>query len=188
MIVYFSASARELKEKLPLYRKIIDIIYSLGHTIALEWVEPAGYRIARGEVFGDLKSIVRDAQAGIESAETVIAEVSGGSAFGVGYEVALALQRRKPVLLLVDEARLQDSYATGLINKFITLKAYNDRNLEKIIEDFIKDNTLKTKDLRFNFVINREIHNHLRLKSFETGRTRAEILRDLLIDDIKKAN
>lgn len=186
MIIYFSASARDLKNDLATYRIIVDKIYSLNHDLAREWFEPASRRMLRKDgIFDNIESIVHLAQAGIEGAELVVVEATGGSAFGVGYEVGLALQQRKPVLLLVKKGA-NDSYALGLRNVLITLKRYDANNLEKIIEDFIKNNTLKTKDLRFNFVLDREIHNHLRLKSFKTGRTKADILRDLLLRDMKR--
>ncbi len=186
MIIYFSASARDFKNDLATYRVIVDKIYSLNHDLAREWLEPARRRMLReDDIFEDIEAIVHSAQAGIESSELLIVEASGGSAFGVGYEVGLALQRRKPVLLLVKKGA-SDSYALGLKNALITLKRYDKKNLEKIVEDFIKSNILKTKDLRFNFVLDREIYNHLRLKSFETGRTKANILRDLLLEDIKR--
>lgn len=188
MIVYFSASARNLEDRIKTYRTIINKIHSLGHTLANEWVEPAAHREARGGVFSDIKAIVRDAQAGIESAEVVIAEVSGGSAFGVGYEVAMALQRKKPVLLLIHKNVFSSSYASGLVSDDITLRPYVEPNLSRIIEDFIRTNTLQTKDLRFNFVIDRQIYNHLRRKSFLHGKTKAEVLRDLLLKDISEKN
>ncbi|HVI69082.1 MAG TPA: nucleoside 2-deoxyribosyltransferase [Magnetospirillaceae bacterium] len=186
MIIYFSASARNLKSDLETYQVIVNKIHSLDHNLALEWLEPARRRMLRkDDMFEDIESIVRAAQAGVESAELVIVEATGGSTFGVGYEVGLAIQLRKPVLLLIKKEAM-DSYATGLKNNLITLRRYDKSNLERTIEDFIKRNVLKTKDLRFNFVLDREIYNHLRLKSFETGRTKAEIVRDLLLNDIKK--
>lgn len=185
MIVYFSASARNLEEEIETYRAIVNKIHSLGHTVANEWVEPASHREAQGGLFKDIHSIVKEAQAGIESAEVLIAEASDGSAFGVGYELALALQRRKPSLILIKKEAANSSYAAGLTNELITLKKYDPTNLGRLIEDFIKANILKVKDLRFNFVIDRQIHNHLRLKSFRTGRTKAEVLRDLLLKDME---
>lgn len=187
MIVYFSASARNLKQDLPLYKKIVSIVYALGHTLARDWVEPASFRVERDEAFYDIQSLVRDAQAGVESAEIMIAEVSGGSAFGVGFEVAMALQRRKPVLLLIHKKTYNLSYASGLIyNDLITISRYDDSNIQKIIENFIRVNVLTTKDLRFNFVVDRQIYNHLRARSYQTGKTKAEVVRELLLSDIEK--
>jgi hypothetical protein len=99
--------------------------------------------------------------------------------------VALALQSRKPTLLLVGEGAKASSYAAGIKSDFITLRTYNDQTLERMVKDFMKENEMQTKDLRFNFVIDRKIYNHLRLRSFKSGKTKAEIVRDLLLKDLE---
>lgn len=189
MNIYFSASTRNIKSDINIYRKIIHSIRLLGHVISRDWVETAYVRELRHEGSETLLkgidwTIVEEAEMAIESAELLIAEASDISTFGVGYEVAYALQRRKPVLLLVNENVAERSYANGIKHKYASFKKYNDENVAKFVEDFIKENTVKTKDLRFNFVIDRQIHTHLRSRSFETGKTKAEILRDLLVKDM----
>jgi hypothetical protein len=191
MIICFSASTRKIKEDIGVYRKILHTIRSLGHVVARDWVETSWIResqhsFKQSQLQGMDWNIVREAEAAIESSELIIAEASDISTFGVGYEVALALQRRKPVLLLVNKNVAARSYASGLSNELITFKKYDDDSIEKIVENFIRNNTIKKKDLRFNFVIDRQIHNHLRLKSFNSGKTKAEVLRDLLLKDMEK--
>lgn len=189
MIVYFSASSRNLERDLPTYKRIVNIVHSLGHTVSHNWLEPARLRRERaGSSFGSLEALVKDVEAAIESAEVLIAEATGGSCFGVGYEVSLALNKRKPVLALLNKRAEQESYVVGITNNLLTTKKYDEGNLEKCIEDFIRSNTIKIKDLRFNFVINRQIYSHLRFRSYQTGKTKAEVIRELLISDIEKMN
>jgi hypothetical protein len=187
MIIYFSASARSLKKDIKRYRRILTIARSLGHTFTNDWVETAWQQVARSGTYeGIIKGIVHSADLGLRSAEVVIAEVSGVSSFGVGYEVSRAMQERKPILLLATKEDSPNSYASGIENDLVTFKVYDsDLALEKHVEDFLKENTVKNKDLRFNFVLDRQIYNHLRQRSFSTGRTKAEIVRDLLIEDMK---
>ncbi|HET9411955.1 MAG TPA: hypothetical protein VFO38_03845 [Candidatus Saccharimonadales bacterium] len=189
MNIYFSASTRNIKSDIHVYRKIIRTIQVLGHVISRDWVETAYARELRHNnqealLQGMDWTIVEEAEKAIEGAELLIAEASDISTFGVGYEVAYALQRRKPVLLLANEDVAARSYAIGIRHKFASFKKYNHTNLAKVVERFINENTVKNKDLRFNFVIDRTIHTHLRSKSFETGKTKAEILRDLLLKDM----
>lgn len=187
MIIYFSASARSLKRDIKVYRKILTYARSLGHTFTNDWVETSWQQFMRtGSFDGMIKNIVHSADLGLRSSEVVIAEVSGASSFGVGYEVSRAIQERKPILMLVSKNEASNSYAFGVQNELVSLKIYDsDEALRKYIEDFLKENTVKNKDLRFNFVIDRQIYNHLRLRSFSTGRTKAEIVRDLLIEDMR---
>jgi hypothetical protein len=187
MIVYFSATSRNIKEDIDTYRKIIETVHKLEHTVTHSWVEAAWHRAERdGKSFGDIEGVVKDTLMGIESAEIVIAEASDVSTFGVGFEVARALYRRKPVLVLVKPQSLANSYVTGIHDDLLTLKKYDKHNISKIIEDFIKEHTVKTKDLRFNFVIDRQIYNYLRLKSFRSQKTKGEVVRELLIKDMEK--
>jgi len=189
MLIYLSANARNIEHDIKTYRFIRDIIYRLGHNLVGDWTETALLReqnaTNKGQLEGvDWKNMVQDAETSLQSAELLIAEASGASTFGVGYQVGLAINSRKPILLLVEESSAHISYATGLENDFIICKIYNSSNLEKILDNFIKENTIKNKDLRFNFVIDRQLHNHLRWKSFKTGKTKAEVVRELLVRDM----
>ncbi|HSW81540.1 MAG TPA: hypothetical protein VLG40_04030 [Candidatus Saccharimonas sp.] len=190
MLIYLSATARDIEQDIDIYRRIRDVVRNLGHNLAGDWTETALLREQRANKKGQLEgidwSIVQEAEALLQSSELVIAEASDRSTFGVGYEVAQALNGRKPILLLVKRESAQRSYVTGLKNDLITYKPYDSSNLERVVENFIKDNTIKNKDLRFNFVIDRQLHNHLRLKSFKTGKTKAEVVRDLLVRDMNK--
>jgi hypothetical protein len=191
MIIYFSGSTRNIKQDIYIYRKIIKSVRSLGHSLHNDWVETEWLRESQRGKDGtrrpwDLSVIVEASEISIDASELVIAEASDVSTFGVGYEVALGLQRKKPVLALVRSEAVGESYVTGIKHDLLTIKKYDDAEVQKIVEDFIKANTLKNKDLRFNFVIDRHIYNHLRLKSFRSGKTKAEVVRDLLIDDMGK--
>lgn len=189
MLVHFSASSRQIEKDIYLYRKIINAIRIAGHAISHDWIETAWLMTqgkGRDGEGWDLNTIALEVEAGIEAAEVAVIEATGVSTLGVGYELALALQRKKPTLVLIDERNTQGSYAIALRHDFLTIKTYDNDNLEKVITDFLDENIVNNKELRFNFVIDRKIYNHLRVKSFRTGRTKAEILRDLLEGDMKQ--
>jgi len=57
-----------------------------------------------------------------------------------------------------------------------------------MLEKFMVDNDIQSKDMRFNFFIDRKIYNYLRWAAFKTGKTKAEILRDLVETEIEKQN
>lgn len=187
MIVYFSASSRNIKKDIVIYKRIMHAIRSAGHAVSNDWTENALIASTEDFTSSRMHEVVADASKSIETSEVMVAEVSGGSTFGVGYEVSLALQHKKPVLLLVRESMRGSSYATGLKNELIMYCAYNDTTLEKYIADFLSEYEIATKDLRFNFVIDRKIYNHLRLKSFKSGKTKAEVVRDLLLEDMSSS-
>jgi hypothetical protein len=158
--------------------RVASAVHDLGHTVGGAWSDETSERSPANSVQPAAKSI--------EQSEMIIAEATGASAFSVGYEVALALQSKKPILILM-RAGSEPSYAAGIKSEFVTIRSYSEFTVEKIVKDFVKDNDSKTKDLRFNFVIDRKIYNYLRLKSFKSGKTKAEVVRDLLLDDIQKS-
>jgi hypothetical protein len=164
-------------------------VRSLGHIIARDWVETAWAQdnLPGSQNHIDLLdwSIVSEAEVTIEGSELFITEASDASSFGVGYEVARALKAGKPTLILVREDVSGRSYASGIKDELITYRKYNDTNLERVVEVFVKENTIKKKDLRFNFVIDRQIHNYLRQRSYKSGKTKAEVVRDLLLKDME---
>jgi nucleoside 2-deoxyribosyltransferase len=133
MLVYFSANHRNIEEEVEDYRAIIDAIQRLGHVVADNWVEPAYHNI-EGEK--DWTAICMAATAGIEDADILIAEVTGQSGFGVGFEVASAIKSRKPVLLLVREGKSWDSYASGLDRSIVRCLEYGPQSINHIINDF----------------------------------------------------
>lgn len=108
------------------------------------------------------------------------------SSFGVGHQVASAIQQKKPVLLLSRDDIVNDSLVTGLDDTIVHYKEYNNSNLEQIVKNFLEENNVQAKDLRFNFFIDRQIYNYLRWASYKTGKTKAHILRDLVLKEIDK--
>lgn len=187
MLVLFSASARNIHNDIELYRRIINIIRSNGHSISHDWIETAWLMTQRSEnTVKDMHSIVVEANAGIEAAEVIIVEASDVSTFGVGYETSLALQRGKPVLALVREDAAARSYVAALGHDLLTVKEYSLDTLDEIVEEFLSANNVKNKELRFNFVMDRQIYNYIRAKSFKMHKTKAEIIRELLLRDMKE--
>jgi len=105
---------------------------------------------------------------------------------GVGYQVALAVQQKKPVLLLSKEGLENDSVVSGVDNTLVTFREYSDDNLEQTVQDFLVTNDVQPKDLRFNFFIDRQIYSYLRWASYKTGKPKGKILRELVLKEIDK--
>lgn len=63
---------------------------------------------------------------------------------------------------------------------------YTLDDVPDIVADFINENNIDNKDLRFNFFIDRQIYNYLRWAAYQTGRNKSEILRELVLREIEK--
>lgn len=152
-----------------------------------DWVELAYARVNKKEVVetADWASIYELNLENIAKADVVIAETSYDT-FGVGYQIAIAVQQKKPILLLRREDAEVDSFATGIVDSWVQRESYTKDSLEPILYQFLDANDITVKDMRFNFFIDRQIYNYLRWSSLKTGKTKAEILRDLVTREIEK--
>ncbi len=190
MLIHFIASRSTLDSDIARYRRILDFIRGQGHTLTSEWVEEA-YELTRsGEGYEQLdwKSIVASDMDALAKTDLMIADVTTKS-FAVGFQVAMALQHKKPTLIMHRDTTIQAKtgyYPGATQDDLLVHQTYNDENVEEVIGEFIKENRIDNKDLRFNFFIDRQIYNYLRWASFKTGKTKAEILRELVQREIKE--
>lgn len=185
MVVHLATSKATLIEDIEYLRKIIKVVKK-NHEFARDWIEPAYKEIKeRGPKRKNVSRVYHQSVEEVAKADVLIAEVTHSS-FGVGYQVASAIQQKKPTLLLSREGVNNDSLVKGLDDAVVRSAEYNDSNLEQIAEDFLDENNIQAKDLRFNFFIDRQIYNYLRWASFKTGKTKARILRELVLKEINK--
>lgn len=190
MKVHLITSKDNLDKTIEPLRRIIKAIHNKESTLARDWVEPAYIRyseqskgVKRPPV--DWKTVQRDNMEAIAKADVIIAEATQ-TGFGVGYQLAYAVQQKKPVLILRSADANPDSFASGLDDVNVKYHEYDDSNLEKIVSDFLDENEIAVKDMRFNFFIDRPIYNYLRWTALRTGRTKAEVLRELVQREIEK--
>lgn len=187
MIVHFIASKSNLPKNIEQLRQAVSVIHSGGHMLARDWIEPAFSRQMQKHVSQlDWTAVYQESMEAIAKADVIIAEATYSS-FSVGYQLAHALQQKKPVLVLRNESAEKDSFVVGVVaNSAIEIVEYNSKTLKGIISKFLQDNDIQAKDMRFNFFIDRHIYNYLRWSAYRTGKTKAEILRELVMREIDK--
>lgn len=187
MIIHLTGSSWQRTEDLEYLRKIISTIEENGGVLARDWVEPTFAR-NRAKTVEQInwEKVMRGNVDAISRADIVIVEATSYR-FSQGYQVAVALQQKKPVLVLSRQP-LDELSISGITNKLLTLAEYHNQDeLQKAVAGFIKQNTVTTKDLRFNFFIDRQIYNYLRSVSFETGKNKSEVIRDLINREIRRS-
>lgn len=185
MKVHFITSRPTLQNDIEVLRQVVKIVKASGNTIALDWIEEAYGLLQEQKPGGDWKDIYRRNLAAIAQADVVMAETSHEN-FAVGYQVAVAVQQKKPVLLVRHKQAEKNAFATGVEDGWVKHAEYDGENLQTIIESFLEENSIQSKDMRFNFFIDRKIYNYLRWAAFKTGKTKAEILRELVQREIEK--
>ena len=189
MLVHFAASVLNIDEDISYFRQIIKAVHEHGDIFTRDWVDPAYATWKKEGSFAKLDwgTLYKENMEALARADVVIADTTIKS-FSVGYQTAVALQLKKPTLLLV-RGKSQDAlFASGMDETLLSYKDYNEKTLEPAVHDFLEENKIDTKDMRFNFFIDRPIYNYLRWAAYKTGKTKAEILRDLVSREIDKAN
>jgi hypothetical protein len=187
MIVHFTTSKQDIKLEYENISKLANTIRGFGHTFAREWWEDEYKRALAGNTGAELdwKKINEENMGALARADVVIIEATGKT-FSVGFQLANAIQQKKPTLVLTKNNSLSGTFGSGISSDFVRFENYdNGDGATKVIGDFLRDNTIDTKDMRFNFFINRPIYNYLRWASFKTGKTKAEILRQLVEREIE---
>lgn len=185
MEVHLICSRKTLMEEIDQMREMVRIIQDSGNIIKHEWIERAYNRYKSNVPYANWVAIYQQSVETIARTDVVIAECSHEN-FAIGYMVALAIQHRKPILLLRHEGVDDNVFATGVEDGWVVRKKYNEHTVRTIIEDFLNVNNVQSKDMRFNFFIDRKIYNYLRWASYKTGKTKSEILRNLVENEIDK--
>lgn len=185
MLVHLVGSQGKFNEQVEYLRKISSIIKHEDHELVDDWVDKVYEdRSVKGlnADMVDWSLLYKESMEALSRADAVVAETSNPS-FSVGYQVAQAVAMKKPILVLNREGVDKSFFASG-IETGIEYQKYTPATIDKILEKWLRDNDIGTKDMRFNFFIDRAIYNYLRWTALKTGKTKAEILRNLVEREI----
>lgn len=182
MTVYFTASIVGKKYYLKNYCKILEILKSRKHKVISDHIIKTTEAQIRMENRGDRLKFHKQLENWIISCDFMIAEASFPS-ISVGYEISLALQRGKPVLILYYGGD-PPSLLTYHEEEKLVCEKYTMKNLSGIIDDFInfaegKNNT------RFTFFITSEIALYLDRVSKKEKLPKSVYLRKLIEKEMK---
>lgn len=189
MLVHLVGSRSKLSNDVEHLHRIVEVIEREGHELVDDWVNRDYDALAvKGKDVSELDwgLLYKESMEALSRADAVVAETSTRS-FSVGYQVAQAVAMKKPMLVLNREDVDKSFFASG-IEAGIDYQKYTPETVDSILTKWLRDNDIDTKDMRFNFFINRSIYNYLRWTALKTGKTKAEILRNLVEReiDIKK--
>lgn len=190
MRVHLFTSWSTIDEREEDLRAIMKVITSHGHTLATDCIQASRKLRENPDVKeDDWVKVYKQNLEDIAKSDVIIAEASSNS-FAVGYQVASAIHQKKPILILRRSDTVGRVYAEGVVDNWVIHQKYGKslNDLEEIITEFLNDNDIQTKDMRFNFFIDRPIYNYLRWTSLKSGKTKAEILRELVEREIDRSN
>jgi len=178
MIVHLTASIRKPETDAPYLQLITETIHDHGAVLAHNWLDDALSR-NKNDSPSNWTAYVEENLEAIKRCDVVIVELTYSS-FGSGFLIAAALEHKKPILA-VSRGKVKSHTASGLADSLFTYKKYTTTDsLASIIDSFLDKNTIHTKDLRFNMFLTRATFKYLEDTSRETGKSRSEIIRELV--------
>lgn len=177
MNVYFTASIVGKKDFLSNYLKIIKLLKKKGYTVQSEHIinvtEPEIHLKTREERL----KFHRKLETWIQHCDFVVVESSFPS-ISVGYEISIALQYRKPVLILYSVGDPPSLFGHHSDEKVVCEK-YTADNVEGIIDEFVVF-VGDAADTRFTFFITPQIAAYLDKVSVSEKTPKSVYLRKLI--------
>lgn len=190
MVVHFIGSKSYIADQIAYYRIITACIKDMGHELASNWAEEVYALADKGLLKRDTESwgqVDKQNAVAITKSDVVIVETTTKSFFA-GYQASQAAAQKKPLLLLTRDQPPLAISGLSTPTGFVKSVTYTKETLSGIVKEFLEENVIDTKDLRFNFFLDRPTYNYLRWMSSKTGKTKAEIVRSLLQKEMNKDN
>ena len=183
-MIYFIAGKSNIGKDIHYFRKITLLIKDAGHLLVKDWLDEV-HEARKNTPHLNWTKIYREDIEAIDKADAIIAEATTKS-FGVGFQVALAIRSKKPVLLLVREEVDRRSMLWGIDEEAVQTKLYDNDTLNSVVLSFLKEYDVSTKEKRFNLMLDRKLQNYLTLAAKKAGKTRSQLVRELIVCDMDK--
>ena len=188
MKVFFGTTTNQLLEYIDYYLALRDYLIEAGCVISFDWLDGA-YEYKKKNPLGkrDIKGIYREVIEAIEGADFCVIEYTVPN-FSSSHQIHYSLQRQKPtlVLRLHRDNTFADSYIEALESRFLTVRTYNLKNYQEIIDEFIGYSKLEKGYCRYNFVLDKSQKYYLDWASNKYQESRSKIIRDLIQSQIRK--
>jgi hypothetical protein len=184
MTVYFTASIVGKKQYEDNYRKIVRLLTKNGCRVISDHILKSSSQKIHLETKEERLAFHDQLEKWINSADCVVAETSFPS-ISVGYEISLALNRGKPVLILFTYDSLPPSLLIHHRDDRLICEKYADETLSSIIEDFLNYAQDK-EDSRFIFYLSSEMAAYLDKISRKKKVPKSVYLRRLIEEKMKK--
>lgn len=182
MNIYFTASIVGRKRYLQNYLNIIEILSKKGHKVTSDHIIKSSENQINFQTEEQRKKFHKRLKKWIMDANAVVVETSFPS-ISVGFEISLALNLGKPVLLL------HTNEGPTLLSSYSSEKLFCEKYTEATLRDVIEDFLLFVEgnaDSRFTFFITSNIAHFLEKVSREKKIPKSVYLRKLIEKEIGK--
>ncbi len=183
MNVYFTASLVGKKEYQKNYTAIIDYLKAKGYNVVADHILNVTESQVSLQTREERLTFHKKLEGWIQSCDFMIAETSFPS-ISVGYEISMALQYRKPVLILYSVGDPPSLFAYHDDEKIVAEK-YTPGTVKELIDNFI-NYVHGATDTRFTFFITPQIARYLEKISKRKKLPKSVYLRHLIEEDAQR--
>jgi hypothetical protein len=184
MLIYFTASIVGKKHYLSHYEKILKILSEKGITHLSDHIMKTSSQDLLTESEAKQLDFHKKLDDWISQADAVVAETSYPS-ISVGYEIALALSKGKPVLVLYSSDHLPSLLLHTNSEKLVCEK-YTSSDLAERMNDFLEYIKGSIKP-RLTFFISQKIDHYLENITKEQKIPKSVFIRQLIEREMKKS-
>lgn len=188
MKVFYTATYQGTEQFGKYYKLLYDEIANLGY-------EHLDHEVVNITYDGYLKKMAKGRQAQVtnynevinylKKSDICILETSAHS-LGLGFIVQKSLEMGKPTIVLYYKDNTP-YFLHGVEDDKLIVKSYDEKNYKKVIKNALNEAREK-RDKRFNFFLNPKLLTYLETVSAEQGVTKSKILRDLIVEHMRKKN
>lgn len=182
MKVYFTCSTAELATHRNSYYAIRDYL-AAEHVLTRDWLEETERHMQAGNTeLPGIKSIYKACVEAIREAELVIIEDTVSN-FSTGHQITLALQMRKPTLVLWQGKKHQhfnQMFIHGIESDLLQVREYAPNTLVDVLQTFINTYEDKPEKNRFHLILNGWERRYLDWAQFTRNRSRTKVIREAL--------
>lgn len=183
MKIHFTCSTAEFDTYRDHYYLIRNFLVEKGCLITRDWLPHTEERLKSGlKAIPDIKEIYKDNIRAIKEADLVIVEDTVSN-FSTGHQITLALQEKKPVLVLWQgrkHRKFEQMFIHGIDSHLLQVTEYKAENLEAVLNNFINKFENINESNRFHLVLNGVERQYLDWAQFNKGKSRTQIIREAL--------
>lgn len=184
MKIWFGCSTADFLKYQEHYLAIRDFLVKEGHILTRDWLKPTLSALEHRKAIKGPEKLYNEVMQAVNQAELLVIEDTVSN-FSTGHQITIALQRKKPVLVLWLESETKNKYfketfLQGYRSPYLQISQYNKDNYEEIIRAFIKKYSHATDRHRFHLVIDEVERQYLEWAKFAYGQSRTDIIRSAL--------
>lgn len=183
MKVYFTCSTADFTSNKDAYFKIRDILIRTGLVLTRDWLPRTAKLIeTKSKDIPDIKSLYQACMDAIKNADLVVIEDTVSN-FNTGHQITLALQLRKPTLVLWrgrKHRHFNQMFIHGIESDILKVSEYSLDNVEDTIRTFVKQYGSVHKKNRFHLVLNNVERRYLDWVQFSKNKSRTIAIREAL--------